>query len=220
MPLEEENKKNENDPVWLTSFMDVLFILIAFFALYLSLSTIAYPPEISVFFRRGSIFSGSNRGKIELPDISPHLAETVMKKKMAQTGVKFSKGKKGEMVLIFPERFLFEKGSHILKEPVLPLDKFAKILKKLPVNAKVIIIGHTDSLPVKRGSNWELSARRAISVVEYLLRKGVKKEMLRAVGVADTQPLVEEKDERSRAINRRVEIKVYLPRVGVKEEEE
>ena len=220
MPLEEEKEKRENDPVWLTSFMDVLFILIAFFALYLSFTTIACPPEISVFFRKGSIFQGSNRGKIELPDISPHLAETVMKKRMAQTGVKLSKGKEGEMVLIFPERFLFEKGGYHLKEPVPPLDKFAEILKKLPADAKVIIIGHTDSLPVKSGSNWELSARRAISVVEYLIRKGAKKEMLRAVGVADTQPLVEEKDESSRAINRRVEIKVYLPRVGVKEEKE
>jgi chemotaxis protein MotB len=218
LSLEEKKEKRKNDPVWLTSFMDVLFILIAFFALYLSFTTIAYPPEISVFFRRGSIFEGSDKGKIELPDISPHLAETVMKKRMAQTGVKLSKGKEGEIVLIFPERFLFEKGSYHLKEPVLPLDKFAEILKKLPADAKVIIIGHTDNLPVKNGSNWELSARRAISVVEYLVRKGVKKEMLRAVGVADTQPLVEEKDERSRAINRRVEIKVYLPRVGVKEE--
>jgi len=132
---------------------------------------------------------------------------------MAQTGVKFLKGKEGEIVLIFPERFLFEKGSYRLKEPIFSLDRLVDILKKLPANAKVIIIGHTDSLPVRVGSNWELSVRRAISVVEYLVRKGVKKEMLRAVGVADTQPLVEEKDERSRAINRRVEIKIYLPKI-------
>jgi chemotaxis protein MotB len=213
LSLEEKKEKRGNDPVWLTSFMDVLFILIAFFALYLSFTTIAYPPQISVFFRKGSIFQGSNRGKIELPDISPHLAETIMRKKMAQTGVKLSKGREGEIVLVFPERFLFEKGSYSLKEPILPLDRFAEILKKLPAGTKVIIIGHTDSLPVKFGSNWELSIRRAISVVEYLVRKGVKREMLRAVGVADTQPLVEEKDERSRAINRRVEIKIYLPKI-------
>ena len=217
MPLEEKKEQKENDPVWLTSFMDVLFILIAFFALYLSFTTIAYPPQISVFFRKGSIFQGSNRGRIELPDISPHLAETIMKKKMAQTGVRFSKGKEGEIVLIFPEKFLFEKGSYLLKEPVPSLDRLSEVLKKLPANAKVVIIGHTDSLPVKNGSNWELSAKRAISVVEYLVKKGVKKEMLRAVGVADTQPLVEEKDERSRAINRRVEIKIYLPRIATME---
>ena len=109
MPLEEENKKNENDPVWLTSFMDVLFILIAFFALYLSFTTIACPPEISVFFRKGSIFQGSNRGKIELPDISPHLAETVMKKRMRKQVLSFRKEKKEKWYLSFRKGFFLRR---------------------------------------------------------------------------------------------------------------
>jgi len=215
---EDKEQKKEIDPVWLTSFMDVLFILIAFFALYLSFTTIAYPPEISVFFRKGSIFKGSDKAKIELPDISPHLAETIMKKKLTKEGIKVGKGKEGEMVLIFPEKFLFEKGKYQLKGSVPSLDKLAETLKKLPAGTNVIVIGHTDSVPVKNGSNWELSTRRAISVVEYLVKKGVKKEMLRAVGVADTEPLVEETDESSRAMNRRVEVKIYLPKVSVTEE--
>ncbi len=218
MPLEEKKESRVKDPVWLTSFMDVLFILIAFFSLYLSFTTISYPPEISVFFRKGSIFEGSDRTRIELPDISPHLAETVMKRKLAKEGVKVGKGEEGEIVLVFPEKFLFEKGKYQLKGSIPSLDKLAEILKKLPMGTKVIVVGHTDSLPVKHGSNWELSARRAISVVEYLVKKGVRKEMLRAVGVADTEPLVEEKDEISRAMNRRVEVKIYLPKVLVTEE--
>ena len=210
---EDKEQKKEIDPVWLTSFMDVLFILIAFFALYLSFTTIAYPPRVSVFFRKGSIFKGSDKAKIELPDISPHLAETIMKKKLRKEGIGVGKGKKGEIVLVFPEKFLFEKGKYQLKGSIPPLDKFAQTLKKLPAKTKVIVIGHTDSVPVKNGSNWELSTKRAISVVEYLIKKGIRKEMMRAVGVADTEPLVEEKDESSRAMNRRVEIKIYLPKI-------
>ncbi len=206
-------KRKEKDAVWLTSFMDVLFILIAFFALYLSFTVISYPPEISIFFRKAHIFAGNKRTRIELPDISPHLAESVIKKKFRKEGISVSKGKKGEIILIFPENFLFEKGKFQLKsETVNSLDKLAEIIKQLPKGTKVFIVGHTDSLPVKNGSNWELSVRRAISVLEYLLKKGVKKDMLRAVGVADTQPLVEEKDERTRALNRRVEVKIYLPK--------
>jgi chemotaxis protein MotB len=218
--LEEERESKGKEPIWLTSFMDVLFILIAFFALYLSFTTIYYPPEISIFFRTGSIFEGSNRTKIELPDISPHLAETVIKKKLTREGVEVGKGKEGEIVLVFPENILFGKGEYQIKGSIPSLDKLAEILKKLPNGTKVIVVGHTDSLPVKIGSNWELSTRRAISVVEYLIRKGVKKEMLRAVGVADTQPLVEEVDEVSRALNRRVEVKIYLPKVLLAEEKE
>ena len=220
MSLEEEKESKGKEPIWLTSFMDVLFILIAFFALYLSFTTIYYPPEISIFFRTGSIFEGSNRTKIELPDISPHLAETVIKKKLTREGVEVGKGKEGEIVLVFPENILFGKGEYQIKGSIPSLDKLAEILKKLPNGTKVIVVGHTDSLPVKIGSNWELSTRRAISVVEYLIRKGVKKEMLRAVGVADTQPLVEEVDEVSRALNRRVEVKIYLPKVLLAEEKE
>ena|GEM_PF-3561612 len=210
----EQKKKRESDAVWLTSFMDVLFILIAFFALYLSFTVISYPPKISIFFRKAHLFSGNKRTRIELPDISPHLAESVIRKKLRKEGIAISKGNKGEVVLIFPEKFLFEKGKFKLRsQTIASLDKLAEILKKLPNGTKVFIVGHTDSLPVKNGSNWELSARRAIAVLEYLLRKGVKKKMLRAVGVADTQPLVEEKDERTRALNRRVEIKIFLPKL-------
>jgi len=209
-----QEKKKGSDPVWLTSFTDVLFILIAFFALYLSFTVISYPPEISIFFRKANFFPGSKRTRIELPDISPHLAESVIKKRLKSTGVTVTKGKKGDIVLVFPERLLFDKGKFRLKSKVIySLDKLAEVLKKLPQGTKVLIIGHTDSLPVRNGSNWELSVRRAISVLEYLLKKGVRKDMLRALGVADTQPLVEERDERTRALNRRVEIKIFLPKV-------
>ena len=114
MSLEEKKEDKVKDPVWLTSFMDVLFILIAFFTLYLSLTTISYPPEISIFFRRGSIFKGSNRTKIELPDISPHLAESVMKKNLSGEGVGVRKGRRGEIVLLFSGKLLFEVYGMIL----------------------------------------------------------------------------------------------------------
>ena len=206
MSLEEKKEDKVKDPVWLTSFMDVLFILIAFFTLYLSLTTISYPPEISVFFRAGSIFKGSNRTKIELPDISPHLAESVMKKNLSGEGVGVRKGKEGEIVLLFSGRLLFEKGGYRIKSLVSSLDKLAGILKKLPAETKVTVVAHTH--------DWELSAMQAISVVKYLLKTGVRKEMLRAAGVVDTQSAVAGKEKTAGM----VEIKVYFPPALVTEE--
>ena len=206
MSLEEKKEDKVKDPVWLTSFMDVLFILIAFFTLYLSLTTISYPPEISVFFRAGSIFKGSNRTKIELPDISPHLAESVMKKNLSGEGVGVRKGREGEIVLLFSGRLLFEKGGYKIKGFVSSLNKLAGILKKLPAETKVTVVAHTH--------DWELSAMQAISVVKYLLKTGVRKEMLRAAGVVDTQSAVAGKKKTAGM----VEIKVYFPPALVTEE--
>ena len=54
------------------------------------------------------------------------------------------------------------------------------------------IDGHTDSKAVTGGpfkSNWELSAARAISVVQYLVQKGVDPTRLAAAGFGEFQPL-------------------------------
>lgn len=80
-------------------------------------------------------------------------------------------------------------------------------------NAIIEIGSHTDS----RGStesNQKLSERRARSVVEHLIGKGISKERLLAVGYGETQPLNECVDgvkcsENEHLANRRTEFKVF-----------
>lgn len=80
-------------------------------------------------------------------------------------------------------------------------------------NAFIEIGSHTDS----RGStesNQKLSERRARSVVEYLITKGISKERLLAVGYGETKPLNECVDgvkcsENEHLANRRTEFKVF-----------
>ncbi|MFD2837273.1 flagellar motor protein MotB [Azotobacter vinelandii] len=58
----------------------------------------------------------------------------------------------------------------------------------------IVVVGHTDSLPIRSTrfpSNWELSGARAGSVVRYLEANGVARQRMRAVGLADTRPLLE-----------------------------
>jgi chemotaxis protein MotB len=72
--------------------------------------------------------------------------------------------------------------------------------------------GHTDNIPITGTgaykSNWELSAARAVAVVQYLVSKGVEADRLAAAGFGEFQPLDQGTDEESRARNRRIELKL------------
>src|SRR5271163_2949174 len=72
--------------------------------------------------------------------------------------------------------------------------------------------GHTDNRPIAGGgqykSNWELSAARAVSVVQYLISKGVEPDRLAAAGFGEFQPIDQGTDQESLARNRRIELKL------------
>jgi chemotaxis protein MotB len=73
------------------------------------------------------------------------------------------------------------------------------------------IDGHTDAQPISGGafkSNWELASARAISVVQYLVSKGVDPHYLAAAGFGEFQPLDAGKTPEAYARNRRIELKL------------
>jgi len=73
------------------------------------------------------------------------------------------------------------------------------------------IDGHTDNQPITGGpfkSNWDLSAARAVAVVQYLITKGIPPERLAAAGFGEFQPIDPGKDEDALARNRRIELKL------------
>lgn len=81
----------------------------------------------------------------------------------------------------------------------------------------IVVVGHTDALPIRSArfpSNWELSGARAGSVVRYLEANGVARQRMRAVGLADTQPLADNSTLEGRAGNRRVELILETPQAA------
>src|SRR5450432_3364113 len=73
------------------------------------------------------------------------------------------------------------------------------------------IDGHTDKHPISGGpfkSNWDLSAARAIAVVQYLITKGIPPDRLAAAGFGEFQPIDPGEDEEALARNRRIELKL------------
>jgi len=73
---------------------------------------------------------------------------------------------------------------------------------------------HTDNVAVhsaRFGSNWELSAARAVEIVRLLLGQGMRPESLGAAGYAEFDPVGPSDTAEGRAKNRRIEI-IFVPK--------
>ena len=81
-----------------------------------------------------------------------------------------------------------------------------ELLQKNPT-LKIEIAGHTDNKGDKK-YNQTLSQKRAESVVNYLVQKGIALTRLTAKGYGDTMPVAPNVTEENKAKNRRTELKV------------
>jgi len=123
----------------------------------------------------------------------------------------------GDRFVLQSEVF-FDTGKADLKdEGRAELDKVADALlgleKQIPPEIPWVlrVDGHTDVRPITGGvfkSNWDLSAARAISVVQYLIAKGVAPKRLVAAGFGEFQPIEAGATEDAYRRNRRIELKL------------
>src|SRR5262249_62132950 len=85
--------------------------------------------------------------------------------------------------------------------------------KKIPGEIAWVlgVDGHTDGRGINSlqfRNNWELSAARAISVVQYLIAKGVSPQRLVAAGFGEFQPIDTDKTDEAVGRNRRIDLKL------------
>jgi len=124
----------------------------------------------------------------------------------------------GDRFVLQSEVF-FDTGRADLKpEGRAELDKVADALiqleKQIPTDIAWVlrVDGHTDVRQVAVGgafkSNWDLSAARAIAVVQYLIGRGVSPQRLVAAGFGEFQPIDLGKTEEAYQRNRRIEFKL------------
>jgi chemotaxis protein MotB len=119
---------------------------------------------------------------------------------------------------VFQSEVFFDTGqATLLPEGIAELDTVANALleidKKIPNEIAWVlrVDGHTDVRPVSGltfKSNWELSSARAISVVQYLISRGIPAQRLVAAGFAEFQPLDTANTEEAYKRNRRIELKL------------
>jgi chemotaxis protein MotB len=120
---------------------------------------------------------------------------------------------------VFQSEVFFDTGKSTLDKPEgrAELDALASALleleKKIPGEIAWVlrVDGHTDVRPINSPqfkNNWELSAARAISVVQYLVGKGVSPQRLVAAGFGEFQPIDSDTTDEAFNRNRRIELKL------------
>ena len=120
---------------------------------------------------------------------------------------------------VFQSEVFFDSGQAVLNKPEgrAELDQLANALIELErmipreIAWVLRVDGHTDVRPIVSAtyrSNWDLSAARAISVVQYLIGKGVSPQRLVAAGFGEFQPIDPDRTEEAFGRNRRIELKL------------
>lgn len=123
-----------------------------------------------------------------------------------ERGLQFSKISDGTSISLNNILFEFNKST-LLESSFAEIDKVSKILTETS-ELNVEIVGHTDSI----GSaeyNEILSMKRAISVRDYLVSKGISGSRINCIGLGASKPLLPNTSEENRAKNRRIEFKFY-----------
>jgi chemotaxis protein MotB len=123
----------------------------------------------------------------------------------------------GDRFVLQSELFFDTGKADLLPAATAELDKVADALtgleKQIPADIPWVlrVDGHTDVRPITGGafkSNWQLSAARAIAVVQYLIAKGVSPQRLVAAGFGEFQPIDTGTTEEAYRKNRRIEFKL------------
>src|ERR1700760_107844 len=113
---------------------------------------------------------------------------------------------------VFQSEVFFDTGQALLKpEGRAELDKIAagliEVSRQIPPEIAWVlrVDGHTDVRPIAGGrTNWDLSAARAIAVVQYLISKGLPPQRLVAAGFGEFQPIDPGTTEEAYSKNRRI----------------
>jgi chemotaxis protein MotB len=234
-------EENANTSGWMVTFSDLIMLLLTFFVLLLTMSSLDQKAikelishlqgstgvlEFSGFGEVASLASFvKNYNTIDSKIIISHEklvalclptleAAKKIQKNTENIGdlIKISDDERG-ISLSFHENLFFEPGmTTIKKENYAFLDTVALAINDCPND--ILIMGHTDSKPAKKGtyqSNLDLSAYRGMAVLEYFInKKNLDPERLAVGGYGSFRPLNPNEHQIGKSTNRRVEI-IFKP---------
>ncbi len=233
---QEEVDCEEGLPMWMATFSDMVTLLLCFFVLLLSFANQdvtkfrtmmgsikdAFGVQVKRRDAEFAAFSPSNveRKDVKLDQQDQAVLGMVMQLKALsdrdldlKKSVKITTDDMGAIMRV-PNALLFDPGSAKLKPTAdKVLNDVIKILKTH--NFDLVVRGNTDDEYQPNPnypSNWELSASRAAASLRYIMEKGgIEASRLKAVGYADSMPLVPNNSPQNRALNRRMEFFFHRP---------
>lgn len=233
MPRKKNNSGGDDgggSPAWMTTFGDMMTLLLVFFVLLYSFSSMdveKFRGFISALQSQLGVLEGG-KTITENPNIdagtlgqdyaqAPQNIQQIMKELdnyIEQTGlgdkVNVENKRKG-LVISLTGEILYELGKADIRDQGKEvLAMISDILRDIPND--IMIEGHTDDLPIRTDefpSNWELSTARAVNVIKFLIEeRDFDPARLSAAGYSEYRPVAENNTAEGRAENRRVEVVV------------
>lgn len=217
-------------PKWMVTFGDLMSLLLCFFVLLLSFSTMDPAMFKEVAGALKNAFGVQKKELVyEMPKgvdivsrefVPVFNVEVILEKIKSAIRLELIKGEvqvealDDRVILHLSEEVTFPPGQADLQpEAQSVMTRIRQIIEEVP--GEVLVAGHTDSRPVRNArfsSNWSLSAARAAAVVEFLLEtKTIWPKRLAAVGYGDSRPRVPNDTPEHWARNRRVELVFMQP---------
>ncbi len=213
-------------PQWMTTYGDMVTLLLTFFILMFAMSTIneqkfmqaaaslqqalgVLPRTVSVIGEMSPAIgtAGVARQQIDMLKSLEQIAEVFQEESLQDLASVEVTGT-GEVLIRMGDEVLFDPGESELMPRALRV--LAGIANSVQGKTESVYVeGHTDNVPISTPefpSNWELSTARALSVVRLLEEAGVPPEQLAAVGHSQYIPLAPNDTPEGRAKNRRVEL--------------
>lgn len=211
---------------WLATYSDCITLLLTFFILLYSMSTVDAQKFQQVSGALNEIMTGSTADSIlpynlyngnvplvggETPGNGTQTYEGIkqfLSENDLSSTVEMTEDERG-VILQLRDSILFEPGkANLIPESIDVLDKISVLIGSL--NNSIIVEGHTDNVPHQSSeyaSNWELSGARAVTVLRYFVDgKGLNPTRFSSAGYGEYRPIVANSSVENKAKNRRVNI--------------
>ena len=217
---------------WIATFSDTMTLLLTFFVLLYSFSTVDAAKFKQIASSLQSVLTGETgksildfnvkNGEVPLvgepvPTTTPSnntediykKVQSLIKEKKLEGTLSIKSDSRG-VIIQLRENIIFESGKAEIIDKIKPvLNSINVLLSTLPND--IVIEGHSDNIPISNSeykNNWQLSSSRALNVLEYFVSiKGqTQPKRFKSVACGEYQPSVPNNSDANRALNRRVNI--------------
>lgn len=221
---DEDRQKAPGAPFWMTTYSDMVTLLLTFFVMLVTMSEIRkerFEKALSHFQGRPSVLQQESSIEMPTPPLPTDRQQSrrqnqnyerllnYLEEKELTDKVQLNMRRDG-LHLTITDSVMFTTGEAVLLPPAREL---LTVLSEVITDrvASAVVEGHTDNRPISTtrfASNWELSTARASSVARFLIRRDtpLSRSQFAIAGYGEHHPRSDNGTPAGQARNRRVEI--------------
>lgn len=229
-----KKKKKKGAPHYMTTYGDMMTLLLCFFVLlytFSTLDTLRFEMVLTALKAQMGVLEGGRtlteddyvESGLEGRDLARDLEDVYyqiadfLEEKDLEREIHLEPTERG-LIIRFTGRSLFDLGRAVLRPDALEvLQHITEQIQDIP--NYILAEGHTDDWPISTEefpSNWELSTARATTVIRYFIEeKGLEPHRFQAAGYSEYHPIRPNDTPENRAVNRRVDLVILRDEIGL-----